>query len=102
MAVSQMVDWNALELVGEFVPIVQNFVKVEQFRTNAMLCLHSIVHKGMDASSKVELIHSIQYLSFLESIQVHFPDRSDDADPEEQTNEEEFLVAVTSSVDKVG
>jgi hypothetical protein len=38
----------------------------------------------------------------LEAINIKFPERSDEEDQEDQKNEEEFLTAVSESVDKLG
>lgn len=54
-ATSQLIDWNALELFSQLVPLFKEFLKpnFKQFRVNAMQCLHAFVHKGMDYPLKI-------------------------------------------------
>ncbi len=59
------------------------FLDSNKFRTNALSCLHAIVHKGMDYPQKIELIVNMKFLETLESFQIKFRDRSEDADIEE-------------------
>ena len=67
LVVSQLIDWNALELFASMVPMLQGFLAAKAVRRNALMCLHAIVHKGMDYPAKVELIVNIQYVEILES-----------------------------------
>ena len=72
---SQLIDWNALELFGGQIDVFKNFLGNVKFRNNAMMCIHSIVYKGMDYPLKVELIVNLGFMDVLESFQIKFRDR---------------------------
>lgn len=76
--ISQLIDWNALELFSQLVPAFKEFLQpnYKQFRVNAMLCLHSFVHKGMDYPTKILMIKELGFLEILDLYKLKFPDRS--------------------------
>lgn len=45
---SQLIDWNSLDLFGDCIETFKMFLKSEKYRTNALHCLHAFVYKGMD------------------------------------------------------
>lgn len=48
-----------------------------------MECFHSIVHKGMDHSLKIELIVNLQFLELMKGIKIKYRERSQEEDLEE-------------------
>lgn len=79
------------------------FLNIKKFRTNALSCFHSMVHKGMDYPQKVELIANLKLMDLLESFPIKYPERVDESDNlEEQENEEVFFAEMSEIVDGVG
>lgn len=66
-SISQLIDWNALELFSQLIPVFKEFLKpnFKQFRVNAMQCLHAFVHKGMDYPLKIQMIKELEFLDTL-------------------------------------
>ena len=56
---ADLVDWNSLELFGPTVPTFTAFLANNSYRTSAFVCVHSMIHKGMDYPQKVELIANL-------------------------------------------
>ena len=71
----QLIDWNALELFGDYIEIFKSFLGNVKFRTGALSCFHAIVYKGMDYPLKVELIVNLRFMDIIESFDIRFRDR---------------------------
>jgi hypothetical protein len=52
---------------------------MNQFRTSAMKCFYALAHKGMDDHLKVELIVNIKFFDVIESYQMKYVERNEDA-----------------------
>lgn len=63
MVLADYIDWIPLELALEFTPYIQRFRCVASLK-----CLTSLVQKGMDPSSKLQLLQSLDLLPFLQSL----------------------------------
>lgn len=72
------------------------------FRKNAMKVINSVVDKGMDEASKIQVILGLQYLDMVESFQMKYRNINSNTDDEEQQEEEEFFTQVSDSVFRVG
>lgn len=76
--ISQLIDWNSLEYFSGAIELFKMFLQMDQYRTQALSCLHAIVHKGMDYSQKVELIVNLNFLEIIESFQIKYRERNQD------------------------
>lgn len=82
---AQLIDWNALELFAGQIELFKGFLSDAKYRTNAMLCFHAIIYKGMDYPQKVELIVNLKFMDILESFSIVFRDRpSEESDLQEE------------------
>jgi hypothetical protein len=67
-----------------------------------MQCLHSIVHKGMDYTSKIQLIKVLGFLELLNNFQMKYPNRNPEGDDFDAIEEEEFFECISEVINKLG
>lgn len=61
-------EWVPLETALEFLPAVQAYLSVSDCQIAALLCIKSLVAKGMESDKKVALVEQLQVFPFLSSI----------------------------------
>ena len=101
--VSQLIDWNELQLFIDFVPYFKEFVKMKNFRQGAFACLGAIVAKGMSDTDKITVIKNLQFLETLTIVEMTVArEVNDDIDLDSQDEEEKFLSSVSRAILKLG
>jgi hypothetical protein len=66
--ISQLIDWNNLELFIESIYITLKFLNNEDFQADALLVLNAIVNKGMDVINKLEAIKLFDLLNIIDNL----------------------------------
>ena len=74
--IADLIEWNDVAIFAPFLEIMDKMIDIKDYQQNALYCIYTFAHKGMDSDKKISLIKEIDIINRIRSFNID-PDDSE-------------------------